>query len=166
MTSHNTSAAQSTKTNLLMWLGIAMIVIIFDQLTKISITALLSYQEHIAITPFFNLILLHNPGAAFSFLADASGWQRYFFSGLGIIAAIIIIVMLKRHPTQRLFCFSLALILGGAIGNIIDRMIYGYVIDFLDVYINNWHWPAFNIADSAICIGAVLLIWDEFKRVK
>jgi signal peptidase II len=109
---------------------------------------------------------VYNKGAAFSFLAAESGWQRWFFTALGIGAALFIVHLLKRHAGQRMFCWALALILGGAIGNVIDRIAYGHVIDFLDFYIGNWHWPAFNVADSAICIGAVLFVLDELRRVR
>ena len=114
----------------------------------------------------FDLTLVYNRGAAFSFLAGASGWQRWFFTGLGVAAAIFIVWLLARHGTQRLFSFALALILGGAIGNVIDRVARGQVVDFLLVYWQRWHWPAFNVADSAITVGAVLLIVDEFRRVR
>lgn len=147
------------------WLGIAAIIIMLDQITKVTITKLFSYGESYPVTSFFNLVLVHNKGAAFSFLANQGGWQRYFFTAIGVAAAIFIIYLLKRHAGQRLFCWALALILGGAIGNVIDRAMYGYVIDFLDVYIGNWHWPAFNVADSAICVGAALFIYDELRRV-
>ena len=147
------------------WLGIAAIIILIDQLTKITATKLLAYGESRPFTSFFNLVLAHNKGAAFSFLAAESGWQRYFFTGLGLAAALFIIYLLKKNAGQRLFCWALALILGGAIGNVIDRIMYGYVVDFLDVHFGGWHWPAFNVADSAICIGAVLFVLDELRRV-
>jgi signal peptidase II len=110
-------------------------------------------------------VLVYNKGAAFSFLAAESGWQRHLFTAIGIAAAIYIIYLLRKHAGQRMFCWALALILGGAVGNVIDRILYGHVIDFLDVFIGNWHWPAFNIADSAICVGAVLFVLDELRRV-
>lgn len=153
------------KTSLMPWLGIAVIIILLDQITKITIAKTFAYGQTKAITSFFNLTLVYNKGAAFSFLASESGWQRYLFTGLGLIAAVVITVLIKRHAGQRLFCWALALILGGAIGNVIDRMLYGHVIDFLDFYIGNWHFPAFNVADSAICIGAVLFVLDELRRV-
>ena len=109
---------------------------------------------------------VHNTGAAFSFLADASGWQRWFFIGLGIAAAVFIVYMLKRHGSQRLFAWALALILGGALGNVIDRALHGYVVDFLDFHLRGRHFPSFNIADSAITLGAALLILDELLRVR
>ena len=147
------------------WLGFAAIIILLDQLTKITASRLMAYGDSHAITTFFNFVLLHNKGAAFSFLATESGWQRYFFTALGIIAALFIVYLLKRNAGQRLFCWALSLILGGAVGNVIDRIIYGYVIDFLDVHVGSWHWPAFNVADSAICIGAALFVLDELRRV-
>jgi len=148
------------------WLGVALIVILFDQLSKIAISKVFAYGESVAITPFFNLVLVYNRGAAFSFLAAAGGWQRWAFTGLGVVAALVICYLLKRHGTQRLFCTALSLILGGALGNVIDRLVYGHVIDFLDFHVRNWHWPAFNLADSAITIGAALLVFDELRRVR
>jgi len=147
------------------WLGIAIIVILLDQLSKIVITKLFAYGQSHTVTPFFNLVLVHNKGAAFSFLASESGWQRYLFTAIGLAAIFFIGYLLKRHAGQRLFCWALALVLGGAVGNVIDRIAYGYVVDFLDVHWRHWHWPAFNVADSAICIGAALFIFDELKRV-
>ena len=150
---------------LMMWLGVAAIIVLLDQLSKITLSRLLEYGHSEAITSFFNLVMVYNKGAAFSFLADQQGWQRYFFAGISIAASLLIIWMLRRNPAQKLFCSALSLILGGAIGNLIDRLAYGHVIDFLDVHIAGWHWPAFNIADSAITIGAVLFVLDEFRRV-
>lgn len=153
------------RTSLVPWLGIAAIIILFDQITKITIAKTFAYGQAKAITSFFNLTLVYNKGAAFSFLASESGWQRYLFTGLGLVAALVIVFLLKRHAGQRLFCWALALILGGAIGNVIDRMLYGHVIDFLDFYVGSWHFPAFNVADSTICVGAVLFVLDELRRV-
>ena len=147
------------------WLGIAAIVVLLDQVSKITVSKLLAFGASHRLTDFFNLVLAHNQGAAFSFLAAESGWQRYFFTVLGIVAALFIVFLLKKNAGQRLFCWALALIMGGAIGNVIDRVLYGYVIDFLDVHVGGWHWPAFNVADSAICIGAALFILDELRRV-
>ena len=147
------------------WLGIATIVLLIDQITKLTILRLFSYGESHAVTSFFNLVLVYNKGAAFSFLASETGWQRYFFTIVGIAASIFIIYLLKKHAGQRLFSWALSLILGGAIGNVIDRFLYGHVVDFLDVHVAGWHWPAFNVADSAICIGAILFIYDELRRV-
>jgi signal peptidase II len=147
------------------WLGVAVIVLLLDQLSKITITQLFKYGESHPVTSFFNLVLVYNKGAAFSFLASETGWQRYLFTAIGIAASLFIVYLLKKHAGQRMFCWALALILGGALGNVIDRMLYGHVIDFLDFHVRNWHWPAFNIADSAICVGAVLFVVDELRRV-
>lgn len=155
----------SSNASLTPWLGIATIVLLLDQLTKITITKVFTFGQSHPVTSFFNLVLAYNKGAAFSFLANEGGWQRYFFTAIGIAAAVFIVYLLKRHAGQRLFCWALALILGGAIGNVIDRILYGHVIDFLDFYVGNWHWPAFNVADSAICVGAVLFVIDELRRV-
>ena len=160
-----TISTSSSKYGLAPWLAIAALVLVLDQLTKITIVRLFSYGESLAVTSFFNLVLVYNKGAAFSFLSTESGWQRYLFTALGIAAALFITFLLKRHAGQRMFCTALALILGGAIGNVVDRIAYGHVIDFLDFYARNWHWPAFNIADSAICVGAVLFVIDELRRV-
>lgn len=148
------------------WIGVAVIAILLDQLSKVAITHTFGYGQGREVTGFFNLILVYNPGAAFSFLAAAGGWQRWVFTGLGVAAAVVICYLLKRHSGQKLFCTALSLIMGGALGNVIDRMIYGHVIDFLDFHIHGWHWPAFNLADSAICIGAVLMVIDELRRVR
>jgi signal peptidase II len=148
------------------WLGIAAIVILADQLTKIVINKLFTYGEEKVVTSFFNLVLAHNKGAAFSFLQNESGWQRYFFTAIGIAAVVYILYLLSKHSGQRLFCWALALIMGGAIGNVIDRIAYGHVIDFLDFHFRAFgHFPAFNVADSAITVGAVLFVYDELRRV-
>ncbi|GJJ03971.1 lipoprotein signal peptidase [Duganella rhizosphaerae] len=148
------------------WLGIAAIVILFDQLSKITITKTFQLGEEKVITSFFNLVLAYNKGAAFSFLQNGGGWQRYFFTAIALGAAAWIIVLLKKHGSQRMFSWALSLILGGAIGNVIDRILYGHVVDFLDFHWSGFgHFPAFNIADSAICIGAALFILDELRRV-
>lgn len=148
------------------WLGIAAIVILLDQLTKIAIQKTFVFGEEKVITSFFNLVLAYNKGAAFGFLNSQPGWQRYFFTAVAVIAVGFILYMLKRHGGQRLFCWALALIMGGAIGNAIDRLAYGHVVDFLDFHIAGLgHFPAFNIADSAICIGAALFVFDELRRV-
>lgn len=140
-------------------------MILLDQISKITMAKTFAYNQARAVTSFFNLVLVHNKGAAFSFLAAESGWQRYLFTGLGIAAAFVIVYLLKRHAGQRLFCWALALILGGAVGNVIDRLVYGHVIDFLDFHLSSWHFPAFNFADSAICVGAILFVLDELRRV-
>lgn len=148
------------------WLGIAAVIVLLDQITKITVTQILTYGQSVSITSFFNLVLVYNEGAAFSFLSSQGGWQRYLFTGIAIVAVILITYMIKKNPGQRLLCWGLALILGGAVGNLIDRLIYGHVIDFLDFYVKNWHWPAFNVADIAICVGAGLYILDELRRSK
>ena len=148
------------------WLVIALVITAADQLTKVLIVSYLQKDTVISVASWLNLVRVYNKGAAFSFLASAGGWQRYFFIVFSIVAILGILYFLRRHSGQRLFCLSLSFILGGAAGNLIDRIIYGYVIDFLDFHFMGWHWPAFNIADSAITIGAVLLILDEFRRIK
>ena len=150
---------------LMLWLGIALVMVLLDQASKIMMSQFLLYGQSETITSYFNLVMVYNKGAAFSFLSDQPGWQRYFFTAVSVIASLFILWMLRRNPTQRLFCWSLALILGGAIGNLIDRIAYGHVIDFLDFHVGGWHWPAFNVADSAITVGAILFVLDEFRRV-
>ena len=156
----------STTSLLLPWLGLALLLLIADQFTKVLILGYYKLGDATYIASFFNIVRVHNTGAAFSFLASASGWQRWFFTGIGITAAVFIIWMLKSHPGQKLFSFAMACILGGAIGNVVDRLLHGYVVDFLDFHYGNWHFPAFNIADAAISIGAVCLILDEIRRVR
>jgi signal peptidase II len=150
---------------LLLWLGIAAIVVLLDQVSKITMSRLLVYGQSEMITPYFNLVMVYNQGAAFSFLANSGGWQRWFFSGLAMVVSLGIIWMLHKNSGQRLFCWALTLILGGAVGNLIDRLLYGHVIDFLDFHIGTLHWPAFNVADSAITVGAALFVLDELRRV-
>jgi signal peptidase II len=145
------------------WLLVSVVVIVLDQLSKAAIGSHFGYGESMAVLPFFNLVLAHNTGAAFSFLDDAGGMQRWLFSAIAIVASVWIVWLLRRHPSQKLFCFALAFILGGALGNLIDRIAYGYVVDFLDFHWGNYHFAAFNLADSAITCGAGLLIWDSFK---
>lgn len=148
---------------MLKWTWIAVVVIILDQITKIAATANLQMYQPIEVIPFFNLTLAHNTGAAFSFLADAGGWQRWFFTVLATGVSIFLFFWIKKlKPEEKTMAITLSLILGGAIGNLIDRVRFGYVVDFLDVYVGDAHWPAFNIADSAISIGAVLLIIMSF----
>ena len=149
-----------------LWLGVSLITLLMDQLTKIAVVGAFQLGEALPITSFFNLVRVHNPGAAFSFLADAGGWQRWFFTGLGLVAAGVMVYLLRKHAGQTLFCLALSLLLGGAVGNVIDRLLYSHVIDFLDFYYGTWHFPAFNVADSAITLGAGLLILDELLRVK
>jgi len=147
------------------WLWITILVIGLDQLTKILADQLLQHHQPLELIPMFNFTLMYNKGAAFSFLASAGGWQRWFFLVLTSVVSIFLFFWLnKLKPQQVLQYTALALILGGAIGNLIDRAVYGYVIDFLDVYYQQHHWPAFNIADSAITVGAVLLIIDTLKN--
>lgn len=152
--------------SMLQWLGLALILLIADQFTKVLILGYYQLGDSTRVTSFFNVVRVHNSGAAFSFLAGAGGWQRWFFTVIGVVAAGVIIWLLKSHSGQKLFAFAMACILGGAIGNVIDRVLYGYVVDFLDFHWRGWHFPAFNIADSAITIGAVCLILDELLRVR
>lgn len=151
---------------MLQWLGLAFIILLVDQFTKVLIMGYYHLGDSTYVTSFFNVVRVHNAGAAFSFLAGASGWQRWFFTILGFVAAGVIVWMLKSHPGQKLFCFAMACILGGAVGNVIDRIAHGYVIDFLDLHWRGMHFPAFNVADSAITIGAIFLILDELLRVR
>jgi signal peptidase II len=148
------------------WLGIAALVLLADQFTKVLMVSTYQLGEGFAVTNFFNIVRVHNEGAAFSFLASAGGWQRWFFTALGVVAAGVMVWMLKKHPGQKLFGFAIACILGGAIGNVIDRVLYGYVVDFLDFYYAGIHFPAFNVADSGITVGAACLILDEVLRVR
>lgn len=154
------------KKGLFRWWLLAIIVIVLDQASKLAIVARLTYGQVIPVFAHFNLVLAHNPGAAFSFLSDQSGWQRHFFTVLAIVVSCVIAVILRKHHAETRFAAAMSLIMGGAIGNVVDRISYGYVIDFLDVYWNNSHWPAFNIADSAICIGAGLMLLDSFIKPK
>jgi signal peptidase II len=155
------------------WLGLAALLLVADQVTKQLILASYQLGDSTFITGFFNIVRAHNTGAAFSFLAGAGGWQRWFFTAIGVAAAVFIVWMLRSHPGQKLFSFALACILGGALGNVIDRLWHGYVVDFLDFHwpvlsgiFPGGHFPAFNIADMAITVGAVALILDEILRVK
>ena len=143
------------------WLGLALAVIVLDHLTKWWVSSSLEFQEAIPVLPFFSLVLVHNTGAAFSFLADAGGWQRWFFIAVGVVATMIIVRLLNRHAHEPRMAFALALVLGGALGNVIDRVVLGHVVDFLYFHYRDLAWPAFNVADSAISVGAVLLIWDS-----
>ena len=149
---------------MLKYLFITSLVIVFDQVSKWLMVSWLSLYETVVVMPYFNLTMAHNEGAAFSFLSQAGGWQRWLFIGLALVISVVLLVWLaKLKPTEKLEAISLSLILGGALGNVIDRISYGYVIDFIDLYIGHNHWPVFNIADSAICIGAILLVADSFK---
>ena len=148
----------------LRWLMISVIVLLLDQLTKYAITASFQYNESKVILPFFNLVLAYNTGAAFSFLAGASGWQREFFIVVTVIIAAVLLWMLRQNHTNRLLATALALVLGGAFGNLVDRVLHGHVVDFVQLHAFGYAWPAFNVADSAICVGAALLIWDSFRK--
>jgi signal peptidase II len=167
------SAGGSNTRRLALWLALAVIVILLDQITKTLILGSMQLGDSHTITSYFNIVRVHNTGAAFSFLAGASGWQRWFFITLGIVVSIGIIWMIRSHPDQKLFCFSVTMIMGGALGNVIDRMLHGYVVDFLQFH---WPWleplfrggyfPSFNVADAAITLGAVCLVLDELLRVR
>lgn len=146
------------------WLLVSLGVIGFDQITKWAVQQTMVFGQSVPILPFFNLVLVYNPGAAFSFLSSASGWQRELFIAIGVAASALIVHLLRRHRGDAMFCFALSLILGGAIGNVIDRLHLGAVVDFLDIHVGGYHWPAFNLADSAITCGAALLIWDSLRR--
>ena len=155
----NCSRAEQKPTHTLIWLWLSLLVVILDQLSKVWINTHFPFNQPVGVLPFFDLRLLYNTGAAWSILATAGGWQRWFLSGLAIVISLLIIIWLSRlTQQQRWLAVALALILGGAIGNLIDRIIYGHVIDFIDIYYQQWHWPAFNLADSAISIGAVMLL--------
>jgi signal peptidase II len=150
--------------NALIWLWLSLLVVVLDQVTKLWVSATLALYQSVSVLPFFDLRLVHNEGAAWSILADAGGWQRWFLSGLAILICGAIVVWLSRLKRQQLWlACALALILGGALGNVIDRLLYGYVVDFIDIFYHQWHWPAFNIADSAISVGAVMLLIDAFR---
>ncbi len=144
------------------WLWLAGVVVLIDQISKWLVLAWLRPGESIYVAPFFNWVLTYNPGAAFSFLADADGWQRWFFSGLALAIALWIVRLLPRHSGDFRLSLSLTLILGGAVGNVIDRLRFGAVVDFIQWHAAGFYWPAFNVADAAICIGAVLMVWDQF----
>lgn len=148
------------------WILGAIFLIVLDQITKIGFDHALTYGQRINIFQFFDFTLLYNKGAAFSFLADQPGWQRWFFTGLGLAASVYILWMMHTHRSQHRFMLALMLILGGALGNVIDRIAYGHVIDFLLFYWQNWYYPAFNIADVGITVGAILLVIDEILRLR
>lgn len=151
---------------MLRWLALAFGLLLLDQISKVLILTYYQLGDSTTVFSFLNIVRVHNSGAAFSFLADASGWQRWLFVAIGVVATIFILFMLRSHAGQRLFCFSLGCILGGAIGNVLDRLLHGYVIDFIDFHLQAWHFPAFNLADSAITVGAFCLILDELLRVR
>lgn len=151
---------------MLKWLWLSVLALVLDQGSKLLVDNSMQLFQSIPLMPYFNLTYVRNTGAAFSFLSDAGGWQRWFFAGLALLMSIVIAVWLsrlKQHET--LMAAALALVLGGAVGNLIDRLAYGYVIDFLDVYVNSWHWPAFNIADSAIVLGVGIMLLESLGLV-
>jgi signal peptidase II len=158
--------AKSSSSGLLPWLSIAAVVIVLDQFTKTLILGWFRYGDVHTVTSFFDIVRAHNTGAAFNFLAQSSGWQRWLFTGIGVAAAGFIVFMLRRHGGQKLFATALSLVMGGALGNVIDRLLHGYVVDFLSFHHGAWAFPAFNVADSAISLGAALLILDELLRVR
>jgi signal peptidase II len=161
------STPSSNRTPILWrWLVLAGVLIILDQLTKLYFDVLLRYGQRIAVLPFFDFTLLYNPGAAFSFLAQADGWQRWFFTILGLVASVFIVWMMHKNRSNKRLMLALTLILGGALGNVIDRIAYGHVVDFLLFYWKDWYYPAFNIADTCITLGAILLILDELLRLR
>lgn len=148
------------------WFLISAIVVVLDLYTKHLVQNAFEYGEHLTVSSFFDLVRFHNEGAAFSFLSSAGGWQKWFFTAIAAIAVIVITYLIRKNPTQKLFCIGLALVLGGAIGNLYDRLTLGYVVDFLYFHINEYYWPAFNVADSAISVGVAILLWDSFKQDK
>ena len=157
----NAPAKPSKRPSILPWLGLSIIWILLDQLTKLWVVARLDLGAVVEVTSFFNLVHVLNPGAAFSFLASQEGWQRHFLSGVAVVASIVILFMMRSSSHRKLAMLCLASILGGALGNLLDRSMHGAVIDFLDFYWGNYHWPAFNVADMAISMGAIGLIIDE-----
>lgn len=159
-------ARANSQSPMLPWLALALIIVLADQFTKVLILGYYQLGDATMVTSFFNVVRVHNTGAAFSFLASAGGWQRWFFTGIGIVATLFIVWMLRSHGGQKLFAFALSCVLGGAVGNVVDRLLHGYVVDFLDFHYAGWHFPAFNVADSAISIGAACLILDELLRVR
>lgn len=148
------------------WFGLAAAVIAADYATKLAVLAAFAPGERRAVTEFFNLVLVFNKGAAFSFLAGAEGWQTPLFASIAAIASVVIGFLIMTHKSKKLFCSGLSLILGGALGNLYDRLAYGHVVDFLDFHVAGWHWPAFNVADSAITVGAGILIVESFFQKK
>jgi len=146
------------------WFAISAVIIALDLYTKSLVQNAFTYGEHFVVTGFFDLVRYHNEGAAFSFLANAGGWQKWFFTAVTAIAVVVITYLLIKHHVEKLFCSGLALVLGGAVGNLYDRLTLGYVVDFLYFHIDDLYWPAFNVADSAICVGVGLLLLDSFKK--
>lgn len=151
----------------LRWLWLSVVWLVIDQITKHLAAGNMDLYQSIEVLPFFNITYVHNPGAAFSFLADQPGWQRWFFSGIAFAASILFVVWMAKTPKEnKVLSIAFALILSGAVGNLIDRLLFGYVIDFLDFYIGTSHWPAFNIADSVIFVGAMLMLLDSYLTSK
>ena len=148
------------------WLALSLIVLVLDIYSKHLIQQAFEYGEHLEVNHFFDLVRYHNEGAAFSFLATEGGWQRLFFSAIALIASVVMIHLLRKNSEQKLFCFAVALVLGGAIGNLYDRLTLGYVVDFLFFHVGEYYWPAFNLADSAITGGVALLLLDGFQKPK
>jgi signal peptidase II len=148
------------------WVGLAALVIFLDQASKLWISAHFAYGESLRVLSVFDLVLAHNTGAAFSFLHDAGGIQRWLFSGIAVVASVWIAALLRKHAAETLFALALSLILGGALGNLIDRIAYGHVVDFLAFHWDEHYFPAFNIADSAITLGAALLIFDGLRTAR
>ncbi len=170
---NNTRMSTNTRTNLWPWLALALVIVLADHATKWLILQNYQLGDSTFVAGFFNIVRAHNSGAAFSFLQNAGGWQRWFFTGIGVAASLFIVWMLRSHAGQKLFGFALSCILGGAVGNVIDRLVHGYVIDFLDFHwsflsgiFHRGHFPAFNVADSAITLGAICLVLDEILRVR
>ena len=145
------------------WLGLATLVVLLDQASKAWVLASFRYLESVVVTPFFNLVLVYNSGAAFSFLAGAGGWQKWFFVVLALGISAWLLSLLRHHAQERLLPTALSLILGGALGNVIDRLRFDVVVDFLDFHLAGYHWPAFNVADSAITVGVALMLWHQFR---
>jgi signal peptidase II len=156
----------SAGAGMLPWLGLALVIFIADQFTKTLIVGYYQLGDSTYVTSFFDVVRVHNTGAAFSFLAGASGWQRWFFITLGLVVAVFIVYMLRQHASQKLFAFSMASLLGGAIGNVVDRMLHGHVVDFISLHYAGWYFPAFNVADNAITAGAIGMVLDELLRVR
>lgn len=159
-------ATSLQQTSLSRWIWLAFLIVLVDQVSKVIAEASLTYGQRVNVFPFFDFTLLYNPGAAFSFLANQGGWQRWFFTLVGVLAIAFIAYLMRKHREDKRFLLALTLIMGGAAGNLIDRVLYGHVIDFLLFYWEKWHYPAFNLADSAITVGAVLLILDELMRLR
>ncbi len=146
------------------WLALAALVILLDQASKLWVLGSFHLGESLPMTSFFNLVLVFNSGAAFSFLSDAGGWQKWFFVTLALVISGWLAVMIRQHAAERLQPLAFALVLGGALGNVIDRLRFGAVVDFLDFHVAGWHWPAFNVADSAITVGVALLLWQQLTH--